>query len=663
MRRSFRTILHRVLCSRLGPTAILVGAVVAVCALAAMLDQGPRRVRRIHMEFFRYGTDPYVIRARRGDRIVLDMRSLDTGHSFFLQEYDLDAKVTPGTDLVEIFHPSRPEALPERVRQVAFRAGRSGAWGRLCSKARFRCHVYCGPMHGFEHGDFVLWPNWLLLGGLTVLVLLPVLGVLRVVSGSVGRASRPGGDNVEGEVLKFDLFARFPGLKSLFPRRTVRDRLSALMTVVLYVVVLAGLLGTKMPGRNLAIMAVWVLWLFLVTVFLTPLGGRIWCYVCPLPFFGDLLQRRARRSETGRGATFAGFSRPWPEFLSGAWLRTFLFLTMGTFSTLLATSPRTTAWVLVGTTAAAFLIAMVFERRAFCRYVCPVNTFIGLYAAIGKLAMRPCDAAVCGRCRVSTCLWGDGVNSPCPYGLRLGDVRRNNDCGLCGECVLTCAHDNVGLWVRPFGEGGMPATFGEGWQAIVMLVLAVAYCITHLGPWPEARVWVDLVDRKRWDLFLGYWGVLWGVALLGVPLVQAGAAALGRRLVRSEISLRRLFLANCGALVPMGLMVWVAFAVAPVMVNLTFVIAGLSDPFGWNWDLFGTANMPWHQVWPSGLPWIQTAAILTGVGYGLRNGWRGWLTVLGAPRRAIAGFAPAALFLLGLGAWLVVFFADSPAGP
>jgi len=662
LQRSHRKSLRSFLTGRVGPAAIMLGAVAAVCATAAMLDHGLPQVRRIRMEFFRYGTDPYVIRARRGDEIVLDMHSRDTGHSFFLQEYDLDAKVTPGTNLVEVFHPSRPEVLPERVRQVVFRAGRSGWWGRLCSKARFRCHVYCGPMHGFEHGDFVLWPNWLLLGALTVLVLLPVLGVLRIVLGSGGRDSSPKVSGAGGEVLKYDLFARFPRLKALYPNRRVRDWLAGLMTAGLYIVVLAGLLGTKMPGRNLAVMAVWVVWLFLVTVLVTPLGGRLWCYVCPLPFFGDLLQRRAHAPRPGNAKRFAGFARPWPGFLSGAWLRTFLFLGMGTFSTLLATSPRATAWVLLGTTAAAFLLATVFELRAFCRYVCPINTFVGLYATTGKLAMRPRDAGVCARCKVSTCLRGAGDNYPCPYGLRLGDVRRNSDCGLCGECVLTCASDNVGLWVRPFGAGRAPATLGEGWQAVVMLVLAVAYCITHLGPWPVCRDWVDLVDRKRWDLFLGYWSVLWGVALLGLPLLLAVLAALGRCLVHSGVSLRRLFLANCAALVPMGLMVWVAFAVAPAVTNLTFAVSALSDPFGWNWDLLGTANMAWRQVWPSGLPWIQTTAILAGVGYGLRSGWRGWLAAMGEPRRAVAGFGPAAVFLVGLGAWLVVFFADSPAG-
>lgn len=668
MRRDWRQILRWFVTGRVRPGMVLTGAILGVCTVAAILDHRSRRVtRRIRMDFFRYGTRPCVIRARRGDKVVLQMRSLDTGHSFFLQEYDIDAKVTPGTNIVEVFHPSRPEVLPERKREVAFTAGRPGIWGWLCRKARFRCHVYCGPMHGFEHGDFVLWPNWLLLGALTVLLGLPLLGLCQVLFADGNGAGSPAENGVDESGLvprATELFGPYPRLKTRFAGPRVRDGVAGLMTVGLYIVVLAGLLGTKMPGRNLAIMVVWIVWLFLVTIILVPMGGRFWCYLCPLPFFGDLLQRRARRTVKEGRRRFSGFGLEWPGILSGAWLRTILFLGMGTFSTFLATSPRATAGVLLGMLLAAFALAVVFELRTFCRFVCPINTFVGLYAMMGKLAVRPRDGAVCARCKVSTCFTGgEAGGGPCPYGLRLGDVDRNNDCGVCGECVLTCAYDNVGLWVRPFGADRKLHTLGEGWQAIVMLVLAVAYCVTHLGPWSECRNWVDLVDRRRWDLFWPYAMGLWGLALIAVPVLMAGAAGLGRRLAGERSSLRRLFLDDCGALVPLGLMVWVAFAVAPAMVDLTFVASALSDPFGWNWDLFGTANMAWRQVWPSGIPWVQTAAVLIGVRYALRNGFRNWLDATGGNfRRAVAGFLPAAALILVLATFLVVFFADSLAG-
>jgi heme/copper-type cytochrome/quinol oxidase subunit 2 len=67
--------------------------------------------RNIHVRNFRYGKDPSVIRCNRGDTVHLTFSTDDTGHSFFLEEFDIDAKVSPARELVEVFNPhysSRP---------------------------------------------------------------------------------------------------------------------------------------------------------------------------------------------------------------------------------------------------------------------------------------------------------------------------------------------------------------------------------------------------------------------------------------------------------------------------------------------------------------------------------------------------------------------------
>ena len=54
--------------------------------------------RHIHIRSFRYGKDPYVIKCNRGDTLILTFSTDDTGHSFFLQEFDKDVKITPASD-------------------------------------------------------------------------------------------------------------------------------------------------------------------------------------------------------------------------------------------------------------------------------------------------------------------------------------------------------------------------------------------------------------------------------------------------------------------------------------------------------------------------------------------------------------------------------------
>lgn len=117
-------------------------------------------------------------------------------------------------------------------------------------------------------------------------------------------------------------------------------------------------------------------------------------------------------------------------------------------------------------------------------------------------------------------------------------------------------------------------------------------------------------------------------------------------------------IASTGALVPMGLLAWIAFVVPMLMVNVSFVRQSLSDPFGWGWDFFDAANTPWHQLWPRAIPWIQVGCILLGLGYSLRNGWRIWLDLTAEPRAALRGLLPLAVLLVAMAAGFVWFYAD-----
>ena len=193
---------------------------------------------------------------------------------------------------------------------------------------------------------------------------------------------------------------------------------------------------------------------------------------------------------------------------------------------------------------------------------------------------------------------------------------------------------------------------------MAMLVLAIAYCVLHLGPWPAFRDCVNVLDKGNWALFGVFAAVLWTAALAGLPAVMLLLAWAGKRIASMSQSTGSLMTASTGALVPIGLMAWITFVVPMPMVNVTFLLQSLSDPFGWGWDLLGTSGMPWHQLWPCAIPWIQVGCVLIGLHYGLRSAWRIWLGLSGKPRAALRGMVPLAVFLLGLSGWFVWFFAN-----
>src|SRR5450759_4395707 len=118
--------------------------------------------RHIHIRSFRYGKDPYVIRCNRGDTLNLTFSTDDTGHSFFLEEFDIDVKISPSINEVSVFKTSDPTASPILTKEITLIACHPGIYNYIVSRSNYRCHVWCGPMHAFEQGKLIILPDTLL---------------------------------------------------------------------------------------------------------------------------------------------------------------------------------------------------------------------------------------------------------------------------------------------------------------------------------------------------------------------------------------------------------------------------------------------------------------------------------------------------------------------
>lgn len=594
--------------------------------------------RAIHLEAFRYGTHPWLIRASRGDHLILTFSTHDTGHSFFLQDYQMDAKISPANEMVEVRDPFDIETPPARVKEVHLTAGLKGVWGRLVSLSRFRCHVYCGPMHGFEQGDLIVRPNWLFSGSLGVLLAIPLIGLVRIYRRNLGQ-----GTSSEAFL---DLNGRYVFLDRALKWRPLQFVFTLPFLAGLVLVIMAGLLGTKVGGRNAAIMLTWVGCMSILTIVLVPLGGRIWCAICPLPVLGEYLQRgettQVRMSERRPGRNrFFGLGLPWPKPLRNRWLQLFLFMTLGTFSASLAGQPRWTAITLLIMVFVAMGMGLLWELRSFCRYVCPVAAYISLFSLEARLSVRKRNSEVCRKCKEKPCVRGNANGWPCPYGLSVAAISQNTDCGICTECFKSCPNDNVSLRWRKGPWTGKFQSYGEAFQAVALLVMAAVYSLTVHNPWPGIRDMVNVVDKADWAHFALFAAMLWMLALGVMPLLFWLLTSFGLMLAgKTEIATGSAFRWTMPAVLPLGIAMWAVFFVDTFMSNFTFVLLTLSDPFGWGWDLFGTAGMPWVQLWPSGVPWIQAALLLIGLGLTMRSGYGRWLEISGNPSDALKGFFP-----------------------
>ena len=633
---------------RLAALLILTVGAAVPAWLAGVTPRRPQ-TRNIHIEAYRYGFSPSRIQANRGDRLRLTFSTRDTGQSFFFQDYDLHVSITPGDKLVSVRRLSRPDDPPTLMETVEIAAGLPGWQGWLISKSQFRNHTYNGPLHGTERGELIVAPNILLYSGLGLLLAIPLAG-WAAGRRNAGSSKRP-----------FNLFGLFPWLKQVVRAPSFQFNLALPMLGVFWFIILAGLLGTKVSGRNAGPMVVWVLWLSLLIILLVPLGGRIWCTVCPLPLLGEWLQRtRLSRNPAeleGQSRHILGVPLVWPAWLSNAWPRLLLFLLLGTFSTTLVAVPAATSWMLIGLMLMAVLVSVYPDQRIFCRHLCPINSYISLYSGAGRVMVRSVSSHTCSECQDRFCLTGSAKGWGCPYGLCVGEINRNHDCGVCMECVKTCPYDNVAVFWRNTGWDKEIASYGEAWQAIVMFALACLYCYINLGAWDKIRSWIDIVDKKNWGTFAVYALVVWVVCLGVLPLLWYLLTRIGIAIGKSTRAANIQFRTTTAALIPIGLACWIAFALATALSMMTFVFQSLSDPFNWGWNLLGMAGSRWHIIWAPGIPWLQVACVLVGAAFSLSTLHRCWLDAASGERGAILGSLPLGLFLWTAATGMIYFFA------
>jgi hypothetical protein len=361
--------------------------------------------------------------------------------------------------------------------------------------------------------------------------------------------------------------------------------------------------------------------------------------------------------ETESPRRFLGLPLVWPHWLRNAWPRLLFFLLLGTFSTALVALPPATSWLLIGLVLLAIVTSVLPEQRPFCRYLCPINSFISIYSMAGRLMARSVSSTTCDKCEEHFCLTGSVKGWGCPYGLCMGEVNRNNDCGMCTECMKTCAYDNVALFWRRSGWDRELATLGEAWQAIVMFGLAVIYCVINLSAYDRIRDWIDIVDKRNWQTFLVYGILVWIVCLGALPLLHYLLIRIGIRISDCGLRSGALFRTTSAALVPLGLSCWIAFALAMSLSMMTFVLQSLSDPLNWGWDLFGTAGSRWHIIWAPAIPWMQVVCMMLGFVYSLRTLYSSWQDQVTDWHKVILGLLPTALFLWTTTAGMIYFFA------
>jgi len=252
----------------------------------------------------------------------------------------------------------------------------------------------------------------------------------------------------------YDL-TRLPPVAWWLRRRSWQFQLILPNQILFWVVIVVGFVGPEAFDDNFATAITWFVWFSLVFVLILA-TGRGWCAVCPFGGLAEWIQRGRLWHGRGTAGRGLGLGRPAPQWLArGGYVTTaVMFGVLTWIEEYYKVSdddwPGRTSWTVIGIIGFALVAFLLLERRAFCRYLCPLGGLIGVLGSGAPLTgFRARDRSVCRACTTKDCLRGRDGAYGCPWATWPGGSENGVNCGLCGECFRSCRSGNVGLFVEP----------------------------------------------------------------------------------------------------------------------------------------------------------------------------------------------------------------------
>ncbi len=322
---------------------------------------------------------------------------------------------------------------------------------------------------------------------------------------------------------RLNLLNTYPNLRQFLRSDWWPDRINYGFTSWFFVIVLAVLfLGPQSRDANIALNFFWAWWWLLVLVAF-PFVGRVWCSVCPFMIYGELTQKLSLK-------LFPRKLLPWPRQQAEQWGGWFLY---GLFALILLweelwnleNTAYLSACLLLLITAGAMVFSALFERRFWCRYLCPIGGMNGMFGKLAMIELRAQQGICAASCTTYQCYKGgpqkgEGLETGgCPVYSHPAQLQDNRDCVLCMTCLKACPHRSVELNLRPPGIELWTTHTPTPYEVALLFLLLGAVFLHHL---PKIAAWISPVIDRSIDL--NQFGV--HVSLSILMLVAPGAIAL-----------------------------------------------------------------------------------------------------------------------------------------
>lgn len=346
-----------------------------------------------------------------------------------------------------------------------------------------------------------------------------------------------------------------------------------LLSVVMFImVVLAGFYGDQRALYNLAPTFIWIIW-WVGLAYLSALAGDLWALINPwgttFSWMEALYQRAFKGYELARNF-------PYPEAL-GVWPATVLLLMFAWLELVFpgAAVPANIATMLVVYTLITWAGMFLFGRERWLRQGEAFSLAFGVLARFAPTEIRVARPQVCVTCGLH-CLDKDDECVNCSRCLRLADLT-DRQWNLRPYAVGLLRNETVSLSMIAFVLLMLSTILFDGFMATGQWAQIAAALYGLLPDLAGARPMLiqSIGLLYFWLLFVTiYGGICWLIA-----------AASGWRLSTWESAKIFIF-----TLVPIAIAYHLAHYLTYLLIQGQYIIPLLSDPFGYGWNLLGTAG-------------------------------------------------------------------------